>query len=389
MSLSIRFKAVLKAAYQSARDALFHYLFDYIEGPQRCDQVSSIANAFNGCQEQLYESSTTNFEAPETSHPELNKFFLEKRFRKIPAITITRIPGGRAYAGGVVISPDGVIVARDLSMDFGKPFSEHFLCGNRIQRPIYLKGSTLCVTSKGTASYYHWLLDELPRHLVSGNQSFDNIICSRNTAANRLALKVLGLNNVSTFYTDAPTSRLLGRHFSAELLISPSYVAPSGQPSPLLIELLTSFVEPLISKSNSYPHKIFITREKARGRRLINENRIFPMFEAAGYVRIKLEDLAWEEQINLFYHAREIFAPHGAGLANLVFCSNSPLVIEVFNSQYVHWCFWKIAQLVGAQYIPIALPIEGDVDHNPAHYGRAGIQATDSEISVMCRAASL
>lgn len=378
MSLSSRFKAV----YRSARDALF-----YIESPQRCDKASNIANEFNGCQEQLYDSSTTNFFAPETRHPALNKFFLEKRFHKIPAVTITRIPGGRAYAGGVVISPDGFTVARDLSIDFENPFSDHFLCGSRIQRPLYLKGSSLCITSACTSSYYHWLLDELPRHLVLANQSFDNIICSRDTAANRLALKVLGLNNVSTVYTDAPR-RLLGRHYSAELLTSPSYINPSGEPSPLLIELLTSFVEPLISKSNSYPHKIFITREKAGGRRLIDEDRLFPMFEATGYVRIKLEELAWEEQINLFYHAREIFAPHGAGLANLVFCSNSPLVIEIFNSQYVHWCFWKLAQLVGAQYIPIALPIEGDVDHNTS-YCQTDIQATDSEISEMCRAAGL
>lgn len=378
MSLSNRFKA----AYHSAGKALF-----YIEGPNQCDHASNIADAFNGHHEQLHKSHETNFAVPESRQAALNNFFYQKKSRKIPAITLSRIPSGRAYARGVVISPDGCTVARDLSVDFGEPFEKHFLCGKRIQRPLQLRGSALCVASQGTNSYYHWLLDELPRHLIVPDESFDRIICSRDTVTNQQALRLLGKDADSVVYVDIP-SRLLGSHYQAEMLVVPSYVAPTGDPTRLLVDLLAEFVQPLISKSKNYPPKIFITRAKASGRRLMQENKIFASFEAAGYVRIKLEDLSWEEQINLFYHAREICAPHGAGLANLAFCFNSPLVIEVFNSHYVHWCFWKLAHLVNAEYIPLALPSEGTIEHDAA-FRQANIQTTQSDISLILRSAGI
>jgi capsular polysaccharide biosynthesis protein len=170
----------------------------------------------------------------------------------------------------------------------------------------------------------------------------------------RSAIEHLGLDQKPTIFLDRV------KHYQCDVLIVPSYVATTGQPSPYLIQLLSQTVAPLINSSATYPEKIWISRKLAGLRRVVNEDAVFQKLEPYGFTRVCLEELSWPEQINLFYHAREIISPHGAGLANLVFCSQKPLVVEFFNASYMHWCFWQIATLVGANYVPLAFP---KVDH--------------------------
>lgn len=370
----------IKEAYRSIKDIVL-----YKAGPSRCDIAHNIAKLFGGEQEQIHGPTSTHFDTPVTGRPCLDSFFSAIKFREIPEVLITRIPGGSAHAGGVIISPDGTTIARDLSVDFGVPDSTHSLLGKRIRRPRRLRGSALSVASASTSSYYHWLLDELPRLLLANSESFGSIICSRDSSQNRQALEMINAAGKQIVYTDT-TGKSPGNHYSADILIAPSYISPVGEPSPFQVQLLKEFAQPIISKGISYPAKIYISRSKAIGRRLLSEENLYPILDLAGFEIINLEDLAWHEQINLFYNAREIISPHGAGLANIVFCSNSPKVIELFNSNYVHWCFWKLAHLVGAHYTPISLPIGANVDHNPAVYGQQDISINDCGLKIISSA---
>jgi hypothetical protein len=255
----------------------------------------------------------------------------------------------------------------------------HYLLGQRVQPPLAIKGCALNVAAHGTGSYYHWLLDEIPRYLLVSGLSFDAYFASRDTAQNRAALHLLGLDPANFFFIDEKRRR---RHFSADLLICPSYVAPTGEPSPRLVSLLSAFVEPLIDNTLTYPERVYISRAGATSRRVRQEHELEAALHQQGYATIKLEDLTWQEQINLFFHAREICAPHGAGLANLVFCSRKPLVVELFPATYVHWCFWKLARLVGADYVPFAFPY-GEVEHRN---GGAHIDIDPSDVSMIVKA---
>jgi capsular polysaccharide biosynthesis protein len=320
----------IKRIYQLAKNAIL-----LKNGPTKCDSAQNITISSSGSHEQLFGTSHTSFAIPKTNIPALHDFFAAKSIRSIPAVTVSRIPWGSVYAGGVVLSPDGTTIARDLSMDFGKPVSEHYLCHQRIQRPARLNGSALCVASAATSSYYHWLLDELPRQLALKNETFDNIICSRDTRQNREILKLLGRSGARVVYTES-TQKPSWNHYKAESLVVPSYVSAEGQPSDLLVKLIKEFAEPLLKKGKLLPEKIFITRSKAPSRYIINESEVFAELEPAGFKLIELEKLTWGEQINLFNNAKQIISPHGAGLANLVFCAQSPQVIEIFHPKYVH-----------------------------------------------------
>jgi capsular polysaccharide biosynthesis protein len=81
-----------------------------------------------------------------------------------------------------------------------------------------------------------------------------------------------------------------------------------------------------------------------------------------------LEEMTWSDQIVAFCSAREIVAPHGAGLANLVFCERGTRVVELFNSEYVNPCFWRLAAVRGLDYRPVVDDPNGSVrQHLPAN----------------------
>jgi hypothetical protein len=263
-------------------------------GPTRCELAANIAIASGGNQTVVLREDEYHFEIPPTDNPSIAKLFAAHSHTKYPPVSISVIPGGHVYANGAVFSPDGTAIARDLSLDFTSPFEAHYLCGQLIHRSQSIKGRTLSVVAWRTYSYYHWLLDELPRYLLPDLHDFDQIVCSRDSAINREAIHLLGLENETILFLNK------GKHYQCDTLIVPSYVATTGEPSPYLVERLAQAVQPLLLPDRHYPEKIFISRKSAGVRQITNEDAVFNLLELQGYTRVKLEDFSWQDQINLF-----------------------------------------------------------------------------------------
>ena len=99
--------------------------------------------------------------------------------------------------------------------------------------------------------------------------------------------------------------------------------------------------------------RLYVSRARARRRRVVNEESLWALLEARGFHRVFLEDMTWAEQIVAFREARELVAAHGAGLANLVFCEAGTRVVEFFDRAYVNPCYWRLAALKGLDYRPL------------------------------------
>lgn len=353
------FKKALKNTYLRLQPYDGPALFP-TRGPSHCALIAEVAKNAGGHHATLRTEESYSLPLPESDNPAIINFLTYHASGEHPPITVSEIPGGRTYANGVVMSPDGSTLARDVSLDYTHPFESHYLLNRPIHRSQSLTGRVLSVASWQTHSYYHWLLDELPRHLLPDLPDFDHVVCSRETRAYRAAIEHLGLDKKPIIFLD----RI--KHYQCDVLIVPSYVATTGLPSAYLVERLNQAVEPLIKDSTSYPEKVFISRQSAGLRRIVNEDALFHKLEPYGFTKVRLEDFSWSDQINLFYHAREIISPHGAGLANLVFCAQKPLVLELFNANYMHWCFWQLATLVGAKYHPLVFPKVDQVQQIPS-----------------------
>ena len=62
-----------------------------------------------------------------------------------------------------------------------------------------------------------------------------------------------------------------------------------------------------------------------------------------------LEPLSPQEQIEIFYDAEVIVAPHGAGLANLCFAVDAK-VLELFSVSLVRPCYYYLSESLGHRY---------------------------------------
>jgi capsular polysaccharide biosynthesis protein len=96
--------------------------------------------------------------------------------------------------------------------------------------------------------------------------------------------------------------------------------------------------------------RIYVSRSKASGRRITNEEEILPILASRGFVRVELEEISLSAQIALFAGAEALVAPHGAGLTNLIWCAPQTKILEVFSPLYVNLCYWSIASVVEADY---------------------------------------
>lgn len=56
------------------------------------------------------------------------------------------------------------------------------------------------------------------------------------------------------------------------------------------------------------------------------------------------------EQIQLFANAEIVIGPHGAGMANILFCDPGTKVVELFSRDMRNYCMLNIAEIVGLDY---------------------------------------
>ncbi|WP_372801591.1 glycosyltransferase family 61 protein [Paracoccus seriniphilus] len=83
------------------------------------------------------------------------------------------------------------------------------------------------------------------------------------------------------------------------------------------------------------PKRFLISRSKAKQRKLIGEDDLLAQLRPYGFEAFIAEDHTPLEQIAAFSQAEFIVAPHGAGMTNIMFASESCHAIELTQRQYV------------------------------------------------------
>lgn len=318
--------------------------------PRNCETLREIAGRCGEPVTTLTPAAAVRYPLPAQAEAEMRGFLAPYCELAVPPQGLVTLPGGRVYGPGVVIAPDDRSIARDVSLDFGNAFDSHWLMSKRRLRNPRGRDETVAVVAvRGGETYYHWLLDEWPRLLSLGDTPFDSVVLHQ-TGFNAQALEL--------FRRTRPAAALVaaggGLHLRASRLLVPELLGESGHPAPRALELLEEFVQPLLDGAAPAAERIYVSRARARGRRVLNEDALWARLEQRGFQRVFLEELDWPSQIRLFRQARVIVAPHGAGLANLAFCRPGAKVLELFNRAYVHWCFWQLAALRQLDYLPLA-----------------------------------
>ena len=100
--------------------------------------------------------------------------------------------------------------------------------------------------------------------------------------------------------------------------------------------------------------RLLISREDAGYRLIANAAEITPLLQACGFEVIVPGRLPFAEQVAAFRDATHVVGPHGAALANTLFCAPGTHVLEAFHPQYGTWAYAILGQALGLDYAALA-----------------------------------
>ncbi len=320
---------------------------DYVPPPIACETLATAVARFDGTWLRRAPVAKNDTRGPDGVDPDVRELW-QRRGRPMAELHegVARLDRGRVFGDGIVVTPDGQSVVRDVSLDFGRAEEGHWLVGDgKMRVPERVPGVTTVVASALGEGYCHWLLDELPRLLsLPRDARGSTLIAHAELESSRTALALLG-------WTGAMLEPKRRAHRQCEQLLVPLLPGWTGRATRRQLELVVEFAARLPAAAPRLKgERLFISRAAARRRRLSNEPEVMAALAPMGFEAVRLEELSWAEQVACFRRAKVIVAPHGAGLANLVFCAPGTRVVEGFNRRYVNDCFWQIAALRGLEY---------------------------------------
>lgn len=278
---------------------------------------------------------------------------------------------------GTVVGDYGANLTPGGTLDYES--SPYFGISGWREHPIFLRarlpeaehfdGALLTLSTRGgSANYYHFLLDVLPRWGVfresMPGRMADALYIPSGARYQKQFLSMLGLDTIPIIET--------GKHRAVKadtLLVpcmpNPDLVAPRWTVDWLREQFPTKDVA-------NAPRRLYLTRgDRPNTRRLVEESDLWPLLEKLGFVRVDPGSLTVQEQIDWFAAAEVIVAPHGAALANLAFCSPGVRILELFAPNYVNVCYWNISENIeGARYHYL---VGGDADSRPADSPMNGV----------------
>jgi len=288
----------------------------------------------------------------------------------IPPQSITIIPQGKAWiapqkswwnvCNAIAILNSKNELLTDLSRFYPPPlpgcdgidWKQHQIFSLAEFPPLEkISGSVAVLSGLSGNVYFHWMVDILPRFAILQQKQPDwqdidwFLINSIKAPFQRETLQKLGIPEAKIIESD--------RHpyIQAKQLIIPSFTGSVGWVTPEVINFNRQlFAEAITPSNHPYPERIFIRRNQAKYRQVLNENDVITYLSEWGVVPVELETLSVAEQARLFAHAKVIIAPHGAGLTNLMFCSPETIVIELVSPHYIRHYYWVISQQLGLKH---------------------------------------
>lgn len=252
--------------------------------------------------------------------------------------------------GGSLVTTDNQLLA-DLSPEVWGVENHPIFSQLRLPKPERLRGRTaIAVTPEAPGNYYHWLIDLLPRLLLiksaAGNfDSFAQILINGSCAPyEQASMSAVGLPLEKIRYVDARD------RFQIESAIIGSMDHFSKTIAPWKIKSLRALQESIPTRSTDSSKRIYVSRRLAAVRRVQNEGAFEEILRSAGFVLVEIESLAWPEQVALFSNSEIILAPHGAALANAVFCKPGTLVAEIGTRAAYKEFYLRLAASAGLRY---------------------------------------
>lgn len=292
-----------------------------------------------------FETPPSDQPAPRIAWPHLPE---QMAGRAIPSRRIHLTAVGPAYVRGELLHGLGVDLAgspaesamhRETAV---LPLDDPTRPLGRLDR--YAPEPALILTSMTLGvNYYHWIVDYLPKLLFLQSRGIDLpelYIVGAERAFQRESLQLAGVDAAVRIREDE------GVLFKSLWTISPLPASGLREAYARLASDHRPAGEP--------GRCIYVTRRQAPSRRVLNEDALLDALAPFGVEPVELEGASLADQIRMFAESRLIVGPHGAGLANMVFCPPSASVVELGLEERIALdigeVFWGLASGLGLDY---------------------------------------
>jgi hypothetical protein len=207
-------------------------------------------------------------------------------------------------------------------------------------------------------NFCHWMVDVLPRLAAVGHEiSSSNFYVATRELTQPYQLETLELCGVSR---DRIIEVQRFEAVRAKTLLLTSDVRAMPHPcfksAPWAIDFLRSKIAVNSLLKDKHPaligvgKKIYISRDDAPGRRIVNDVEVFTSLRELGFDRIVMSDLPFFAQVQCMAGATHIVGLHGAALSHLAMCCHPSSVLEIFPQSYGTPAFFALAAALGNNY---------------------------------------
>lgn len=306
----------------------------------------------------------------------------------IPARDFYRIALPEAHVFGpsvMVVTANGTVIC-EISKEWGvyldAPEASWIQRRFFLPKPRHLPGKTFLLASTGAETFYHWMLESLPRlalwKMAGGSlREVDHWLVSRKSPSFvRESLTHFGI----------PWERVLdfseNQHWACEALELSSLASDWGMPSDLAVNFLrSSFGVPTASGNAK---RLYLVRGETRDRRVMEETALVAALEKEGFLPLDPGRIGIRATAAALAGAEWIIAPHGAALTNMVFAPPGCKILEIFNPSFTNPCYRMLSARCGHKYVCLYGSWNRSAANHPADSG-GNIKVNPSDIQqVVC-----
>lgn len=279
---------------------------------------------------------------------------IEAYTETVPELNIFSIEQGIFSLGREEVFTSDGNVLNEITSQKINPMSG--VSSRKLRDVRYLKGRVLCLSLSGLENnYYHFSVEFLARWYMwkCSGLEFDWVDYPQQTSFQRQFIEILGI----------PKHKLIpfkeGEVIQADVLIVPQLInnwefRDQNGYMHYMKRWLPSWTSN-IYRELDFPRLdgklgIYISRQKARYRRVVNEDQVLSLLERFGVQSYCLEDMTVMQQLQLFSQARLIIAPHGAGLVNMVHCSHPFHILEIYPDGYHDSSYRVLSRVLDCDY---------------------------------------
>lgn len=195
--------------------------------------------------------------------------------------------------------------------------------------------------------YFHWFTDALPRLIAFESFKPDNdypILLPETFRKITFITQSLELFQKRIIWYN-PHNLI-----KVKTLILPSITAETGNYNNQLINRLRNHILKNYSIQNPN-RKIFISRKKAKIRKITNETEVENVLTEFGYEIHCFEDYSFFDQCSIMAETKSLVGLHGAGLTNMLFMQPNGQILElrILNDSHSN-CYFSLASELQHRY---------------------------------------